>query len=245
MDLEWALAQAKQFGELVERCNAIARTNRSLYLVTSEYEAATIDLDLQRLVAERVAKALGETDIADAIAERTGSGLAFGMNHLTTPAAQLVSMIERREELAEKLGPTGPMLSAAQMHKWVWSAAAGLWNDGHRRAAVQQAAVALLDGHLPAKLEVAKTQAEPATAFGSDEPRAGSPRLRLPGFTKGTQDWTSAHDGAKFLGMACQKLVRNLTSHGAGELEEQAALEQLAMVSQFARLVDSAQVEPI
>lgn len=47
------------------------------------------------------------------------------------------------------------------------------------------------------------------------------------------------HDGAMYLGMACQKLVRNLMSQAPDSLEEQDALEKLAMLCQFARLTDA------
>ena len=57
-------------------------------------------------------------------------------------------------------------------------------------------------------------------------------------------DWNSAHDGAKYLGMACQKYIRNLSSHGV-ELEEHVALEQLATLSLYARLVAEAEVDSV
>jgi hypothetical protein len=40
--------------------------------------------------------------------------------------------------------------------------------------------------------------------------------------------------------MACQELVRNLTSHRADPKDEDIALEELAMLSAFARLLSRA-----
>jgi hypothetical protein len=158
---------------------------------------------------------------------------------------ELVGIIANRERLEQIMGPTGPRLSASAMHRWVWSAAAELWDDGHPRPAVQQAATALFDGHLPAKLKLSKGAGgtDPSSAFSDKPPAIGSPRLRLPQYPDDGQDRTSAHEGARFLGMACQKLVRNLTTHSHESLDEDIALEYLAMLSAFARLVDEAIVE--
>jgi hypothetical protein len=57
-----------------------------------------------------------------------------------------------RKNAAEIMGPDGPQLSAARLHPWVWEHATQLWADGHRRAAVEAAATALFDSHIPAKL---------------------------------------------------------------------------------------------
>ena len=52
---------------------------------------------------------------------------------------------------------------------------------------------------------------------------------------------TNTYQGAMHLGLACAKLVRNLGTHNvASPGDEAVLLEELAMLSRFARLVDSA-----
>jgi Protein of unknown function (Hypoth_ymh) len=157
---------------------------------------------------------------------------------------QLVGLLDSHEEAERILGPVGPKLAAANLHSWVWNAAVDLWDDGHLREAVQAAAVALFDSHLPAKLRVpAKPSAKDlvAQAFSTDPPTAGNPRLRLDDYPNPSPSWTSQHEGARFIGMGCAQLIRNLITHGATP-DEQTALEQLASLSLLARLIERAKV---
>lgn len=61
-------------------------------------------------------------------------------------------MLKGAQRRAEIMGTVGPKLEAAKMHRWVWIPAAELWDDGHRREAVQAAATSIFDQQLPAKL---------------------------------------------------------------------------------------------
>jgi hypothetical protein len=79
--------------------------------------------------------------------------------------------------------------------------------------------------------------------FNADDPRPGDVRLRIPGFEKGTPEWTDAHTGTRNLGLGSVAAIRNLTTHGLDEPSESAALEALAVLSFFARTVDDATVE--
>jgi hypothetical protein len=75
-----------------------------------------------------------------------------------------------------------PHILDSNLHPWIWDAAGSLRDDGHMREAVQAAAVALFDYHLPAKLEVAaaRSAADLVTqAFSADPPTVTHPRLRL------------------------------------------------------------------
>lgn len=45
-------------------------------------------------------------------------------------------------------------MAATQLHPWVWEVAARLWDNGHRKEAVDAAASALFDHQLPAKLGI-------------------------------------------------------------------------------------------
>ena len=68
------------------------------------------------------------------------------------------------------------------------------------------------------------------------------PRLRLPGFTPGTDDFKSAQDGAKLFGMGCFQSIRNLTTHQQEQPSEDRALEMLAALSLLARWIGEAEV---
>jgi hypothetical protein len=68
----------------------------------------------------------------------------------------------------------------------------------------------------------------------------GIPRLSLTDYPFRSANWTSQYEGGKSFGMGCAQLIRNLVTHGA-QPDEQTALEQLASLSLFARLVDRAQ----
>jgi hypothetical protein len=242
VDFDWMLGEAERLEGLVTRCNAIAKLDSSYYFMNPEYLDAEGQLEGQLLIGAKIAEALGERAIEDELSGRGNTVASLAKAHLVGPAAQLVTAVKRGEEIKEKLGPTGPNFRAKEMHRWVWNAAADLWDDGHLRAAVQQAAAALLDGHLPSKLGVEKSAkaAAPSSAFSPKDPTPATPRLRLDQFTPGSDDWTNAHEGALYLGMACQKLIRNLTSHSADDVEKSEALEQLAALSLFAHLIDEA-----
>jgi hypothetical protein len=145
----------------------------------------------------------------------------------------------------EVFGPLGPQLSAEQLHPWVWEAAVRLWDGGHRRAAVQQAASAIFDGFFPAKLGLIKGAkgTDPRALSGAFNPSPGSPRLRFPDLVEGTQDWTNAHEGAMYLGFACAQALRNIATHGTEEIDEDVALESLAALSLLSRWIEAAEVE--
>ena len=157
-------------------------------------------------------------------------------------ARQLVGLLKWTEDAQQILWAVELKLTAANLHPWIWDTAADLWDDGHRREAVQAAAQALFDHHLPAKLGVPPARSAKdliAQAFSTQAPTAGNPRLRLDDYPDRSPSWTSQHEGAQFFGMGCAQLIRNLVTHGA-QPDEQTALEQLASLSLLARLIERA-----
>ena len=120
-----------------------------------------------------------------------------------------------------------------------------LWDNGYRREAVQAGATALFDQHLPAKLEVPgppSAKDRVGQVFSTDPPSPGKPRLRLDDYPEPSPNRTSQHEGAKFFGMGCAQLIRNLATHTGAQPDEQSALEQLAALNGLARLIDRAKV---
>jgi hypothetical protein len=155
-------------------------------------------------------------------------------------ARRAKAMILRRREIDENLGPTGPQLAAASLHGHVWEAAAGLWDDGYFKQAVQTAAVAL-EGMLQGKAGVDVHGADLGTLFSVSPPSAKSPRLRFQDLVEATPAWISAHEGAASMVRGAMQSVRNSVSHsGAGLTEANEALESLAVLSFACRLVDRA-----
>ncbi len=120
------------------------------------------------------------------------------------------------------------------MHPWIHGAAAQLWDDEHHRQAVSTAASFIFDTYLPEKVEMPKgtsPEAMVGKAFSADPPF-----LNIPGFETPGHDRTNAYQGARDLGLACAKLVRNLATHnGAASRDENELLEELAMLSRFAQ----------
>lgn len=244
MDYDRALVKVEEFLRYCDESLAIQerRTGQFSYMNDERWR------EVERLIQEAVP--LVER-IAVAIDPRLGERLREPDGYIShikerDAARELRGAIVSRQEAAEILGPQGPQLAAAQLHPWVWTHAAQLWSDGHRRAAVQAAATAVFDSHVPAKLGRKRDLRGVdlmGQAFSTKPPEPDAPRLRLPGITPSTPEWTSAHEGAMKLGQGAAQAIRNLSTHDLAEPEEQAALEMLAVLSYVARLVDGAQVE--
>ena len=154
---------------------------------------------------------------------------------------RLVGILEGQGDYQQIFGPVGPTLAASQLHLWVWNAAASLWDDGHYEPAVHEAAKAV---ELRTQLKLDRRGMDGkdlyAQAFSTKDPKPGEPRLRFPDVDPAEQPkrWTSAHEGAMFLGMGCAQGIRNPQAHPSPDLTEQKALEQLAALSVLARWVE-------
>ena len=154
---------------------------------------------------------------------------------------RLRGILEFEADHKRILGPRGPALSAERLHPWVWKAAANLWDDGHYRQAVLEAANAVeLQTRLKVGIERLKGRDLYAQAFSID-PHGLPERLRIVGLDEGTDAWKSAHEGAKFLGMGCSAGIRNWAAHPTDkDIAEQEAIEYLAAFSVLARWIDTA-----
>jgi Protein of unknown function (Hypoth_ymh) len=171
-----------------------------------------------------------------------GSVMQFG--NARDVALHIRGLIESEQRLAAILEPIGPRLAARGLHPTVWNAAATLWDGRHYREAISAAGTGI-DLALQAKLGRNDVTGTPLIqeAFSADPPKAGRPRLRFNRYERDTQDWTNAHEGARHLGVGCMMRIRNLTTHSLDQPQEGEALEQLAALSVFARLLDDADLE--
>jgi len=158
-------------------------------------------------------------------------------------ALRSITTLERGEELKEKLGDSAPRLSASAMHHWVWSAAQSLWQSGHYRNAVGNAALKVN----------AETQNKAGTrklseialfnvVFSFDRnPKTDQPKFILDA-DDGTPTADSERRGIRSLAEACYALIRNPLNHNLGDISETEALEQLAMFSVLSKWIEGSAV---
>jgi hypothetical protein len=168
-------------------------------------------------------------------------GSVFQFGNGRDVALHIKGLIESEKEVAAILEPVGPRLAARGLHPIVWNTAAALWGGRHYREAIAAAATGV-DLALQAKLDRNDVTGTVLIqeAFSSEEPKAGRPRLRFTRYERGTPDWKNAHEGALHFGVGCMMQIRNLQTHSLDTPEESEALEQLAALSVFARLIDKA-----
>ena len=190
-------------------------------------------------LAHDVIFAMGEHHLAARVAEHN-EGI-YGDHPFTQARVAIVeaiAILAQREELDEIIGPVGPRLAASDLHPIIWGAAAGLWDDGHLRAAVQTASTAL-EGILQNIAGPGISGVNLASLFSTSDPRPASPRLRLRDVDSVSTTWSSAHEGAAALVRGAFMGVRNLMSHpGWPDPNTSEALEMLAVLSYVAHLVD-------
>lgn len=166
-------------------------------------------------------------------------------DELREVAMQSIVLLRRKEELESNLESSGPKLSANTMHPHVWNASKSLWESGHYGEAVVSASRsvnALLQAKVGRRdVSEAKLVAE---CFSLDDPKLGSPRLRL--MANDTSDtYKNMHLGALAYGQGCFRAIRNVLAHEYGALAEppeEEALHYLASFSVLARWVDRATV---
>jgi uncharacterized protein (TIGR02391 family) len=153
--------------------------------------------------------------------------------------------IEAKAEVEQHLGDTGPVMTAAGLHPWVWEAARPGWEAGNFEDAVD-AAARNLNSRLRSKVGRKDIgEGDLVAQVFSDRPGdETNPRLRLPLTTDvGTKTVSSLYGGISGFGKGLFQAVRNPLAHeapGAMGTTEQQALESLAALSLFARWVDRA-----
>ena len=207
--------------------------------LASQVDALIDEVRTRTKLAHDVIAAMGEERLAEGVAEHEEG--QFGGHPFTRARVAIVeamAVLAQREELAEIVGPVGPRLSASELHPIIWGAAAGLWDDGHLRAAVQTSATAL-EGLLQGIAGPGVSGEGLAGLFSTNDPTAGAPRLRLRHLDPASKTWKSAHEGAVALVRSAFMGVRNLVSHpGWPDPDRREALEMLAVLSYVAHLVD-------
>lgn len=154
--------------------------------------------------------------------------------------------IVRREEVRKNLGDDAPEISAARLHPWVWSGAASLWQSGHYRSAVEDAAkkVNAETQNKVGRRDVSETKLF-QEAFSLDRPAEGKKRLRRM-TPDSSETYKSVQRGAMALAEGIYAGIRNPFNHeDPKDIDEQVALEYLAVLSVLARWVDESTVEDV
>lgn len=152
--------------------------------------------------------------------------------------------VRREDEVRENLGDDAPEISAANLHPWVWSGAASLWQSGHYRSAVEDAAKKV---NAETQNKVGRRNLSETKLFQeafSDKPaELGKPRLRRMA-NDGSDTYKSVQRGAMALAEGIYAGIRNPFNHeDPKDIDEQVALEYLAALSVLARWVDEATLE--
>ena len=182
----------------------------------------------------------------DLLSEERNAEWGWRWDGAVLAANQLIGILDQQDDYERILGPAGPTLAANRLHPWVWDAAASLWDGGHYDSAVHAAYKAV---ERQTQVSISRLDLDGKAlygqAFSTKDPSPGEKRLRFPDINR-TQEpkrWTSAHEGARNLGMGCAQGIRNPQAHPSPDITEQEALEQLAALSVLARWVE--ECEPV
>lgn len=159
-------------------------------------------------------------------------------------ARRAKALLEREDELNQKLGEQAPQLNAASLHPWIWDGARSLWNSGHYREAVVAAAIKL---NAETQNKVQRRDIGEidlfTQVFSDAPPKPGQPRLRVHP-DDGSKTFRSKHRGIRSFADGCYAAIRNPSSHEIqDDLPEHEALEQLATFSVLARWVADATLD--
>ncbi|GLY37234.1 hypothetical protein Amsp01_032580 [Amycolatopsis sp. NBRC 101858] len=162
-----------------------------------------------------------------------------------TLTIQSLALLNEAEEIEANLGMPGPQLAAGEFHPWVWDAARSLWETRHYREAVQAAATSI-NAHLQDRagrrdISDYKLAAE---LFSEKPPEARKPRLRWSGAPE-YEEFKSMQAGLRGFSAGVFQCIRNPATHDLSELSEQAALERLAAMSLYCRLVDECSLDEV
>lgn len=191
-------------------------------------------------VAGRLDRTLSEWRSADHEPARPSSGHRW--DHLREWASRGIAALRREEELREKLGDDATSISARDLHPWVWAGARPLWQSGHFRSAVEDAAKKV---HAETQNEVDRRDVSEKDLFSESfsPDRPGRPRLRRMA-DDGGDTYKSMEREAMALAEGIYAGIRNpLTHEDPRDINDQVGLEYLAAVSVLARWVDQAEVE--
>lgn len=231
MDVEWCRDRLQQYLDAV----AAYWSHKDFPNDSPEYR----EMERHHPTAQAILRSLAPGDEFEI--DRQGSVLA-----IKSVVLRGLGMLDDRAVLSSKLAPDAPLLAADRMHPWVWEPARPLREIQQFRQALLAAATAI-NAQLQAKVERRDISEDKLIqeCFSEKDPELGKPRLQIPG-DHADPTVQSRQRGAFQMALGCFWAIRNpaahLAAHDAGELNEQAAFEQLATLSTLARFLDECEV---
>lgn len=238
LNVEWALGELNKFIEMTVTHHSETPGVIGVFHTAASTEEVTQQLQVVEMIVRKVLPIDALSNLA-LIGSKTGE-----WKQVRPLALRAKALLERQEEIRKNLGDDAPEISAAKLHPWTWSGAASLWQSGHYRSAVEDAAKKL-NAETQNKLgrrDVSETKLF-QEAFSLDAPAVGKPRLRR---TKadGSDTYKSMQRGAMALAEGIYAGIRNPFNHeDPKDIDEQIGLEYLAALSVLARWVDDATLE--
>lgn len=181
--------------------------------------------------------------VPDSSWDMTGATLAWEMHQLGE-VHRALGAIEQHDELRAHWTDDEPAIDVdpRELHPWVWHAAQDLWASDHWGEAVE-AAIKVVDVKLQSRVGRRKPTGTSLVqqSFSKDPPKPNQPRLRVHP-DDGSDTYHSYQIGAMHLGEAVFMYWRNVLSHNPGGTSRQQALEGIATISAFARVVENAEI---
>ena len=231
MDRPWMIERLNAFIELVDQSLTLGNPYRA------ERKALQRKLQESDPVIREVLNA-----VRPGLGDYRKSAIS-GWSVARTAAQSAIGILREQDDLRARLAPDSPTLPADSLHSWIWDAARTFWESRHYAQAVEQSWKSI-NAHLQNKVgrrDLSDDALINATLTMS-EPKAGTPRLHLPG-DKSSPTWSSRQRGLHMMGQACAAGIRNVLAHEHDlELTTQVALEYLATLSVLSRWIDEAEV---
>ncbi len=234
-NVAWAIAELEKFIAMTSWQRAETPGDRRTV-------ASTEEITQQIQVVEMIVRRVLPIDAVSNLA--LISGVTGEWQRVRPLCLRAKALLERKAEIDANLGDDAPEISAAKLHPWIWSGAASLWQSGHYRSAVEDAAKKLNaeTQNKVGRRDVGETKLF-QEAFTLDAPAVGKPRLRRKK-ADGSDTHKSMQRGAMALAEGIYAGIRNPFNHeDPKDIDEQVGLEYLAALSVLARWVDEAVLE--
>ena len=238
--IEWATDELDRFLQMtVGPSKRVTQTENGAFLALSKLGSSDEDVAGQAQVVEK---------ILDRIVPTWRTSIKDVPNHrwakYREACARAKQQLSREAEIRENLGDGAPEISASELHPWVWSGAASLWQSGHYRSAVEDAAKKV---NAEAQNKVGRRDLSETKlfqeSFSDKSAEKGKARLRRMA-NDGSETYRSVQRGAMALAEGIYAGIRNPFGHGdPKDIDEQVALEYLAALSVLARWVDDSTLE--
>lgn len=201
---------------------------------------------LQKIYSELQRREGQTSDLVDAV---HGTVIGFpSIDHRTVAdqsriVQQAIGALETRDETARIIGESSIRIHTGDLHPPVWSAARPHWNADLWGSAVEAAAKAI-NSQLKAASErrdLSNTDLVRNSLSKNPVDERNPVRLRVHK-DDGTDTYVSIQEGTMHMGEAVFMLWRNFESHEETDTSREEAIEALAAMSHFARLVERAEL---